>query len=175
MHGEITFYVLADVAILSAAMVVTRRKAFYGALYFGLSLLASAGIFLQLYAPVVFVVQLIAVVCGVLGIILFAVEVSTLNVALGGEQRWRTRASTIAVTLVLLLLIVSAAFQYRLLQPGENLIALLPRGPIAAPPRAVELMKFAWSNELLPPMLILFIALIGWVGFRAIFQKRAQN
>jgi NADH:ubiquinone oxidoreductase subunit 6 (subunit J) len=175
MHSEITFYVLAGVAILSAAMIVTRRKAFYGALYFGLSLLASAGIFLQLYAPVVFVAQLLAVACGVLGIILFAVEVSTLNVALGGEQRWRPRAATIAVTLVLMLLIVSAAFQYRLLQPGENLTVLLPRGPVASPPRAVELMNFFLSNELLPLMLVLFIALAAAVGFRAIFQKRAQN
>jgi NADH:ubiquinone oxidoreductase subunit 6 (subunit J) len=55
MHGEITFFVLAGIAILSAAMVVTRRKALYGALYFGLSLLASSGIFLQLYAPLLFV------------------------------------------------------------------------------------------------------------------------
>ena len=175
MHGEITFYVLAGVAILSAAMVVTRRKAFYGALYFGLSLLASAGIFLQLYAPVVFVAQLIAVACGVLGIILFAVEVSTLNVALGGEQRWRPRAATIAVTLVLMLLIVSAAFQYRLLQPDENLTALLPRGPVASPPRAAELMKFFLSTEVLPLTLVLFMVLAAGVGVRAIFQKRAQN
>ncbi|HZV59360.1 MAG TPA: NADH-quinone oxidoreductase subunit J [Candidatus Eremiobacteraceae bacterium] len=175
MHGEITFYVLAGIAILSAAMVVTRRKAFYGALYFGLSLLASAGIFLQLYAPVVFVAQLIAVACGVLGIILFAVEVSTLNVALGGEQRWRPRAATIAVTLVLMLLIVSAAFQYRLLQPGENLTVLLPRGPVASPPRAAELMKFFLSTEVLPLTLVLFMVLAAGVGVRAIFQKRAQN
>ena len=175
MHGEITFCILSGIAIVSAAMVVTRRKAFYGALYFGLSLLASAGIVLQLYAPLLFAAQAIALACGMLGIILFAVEVSTLNVALAGEDRWRPRATAIAVTLILMLHIVSAALQYHLLQPGENLIALLPRGPIAAPPRAVELMKFAWSNELLPLMLILFMALIGWVGFRAIFQKRAQN
>jgi len=90
MRGEITFYVLAGIAILSAAMVVTRRKAFYAFLYFGLSLLASSGIFLQLYAPLLFVAQLMAIACGMLGIILFAVEVSTMNVALasaGGSDR----------------------------------------------------------------------------------------
>src|ERR1700682_4103286 len=102
MQGEITFYVLAGIAIISAAMVVTRRKAFFSALYFGLSLLAGAGIFLQLYAPLLFVAQLMAIACGVLGIILFAVEVSTLNVALAGEPRWRPRAGAIAVTLVLM-------------------------------------------------------------------------
>ena len=175
MHGEITFYVLAGIAILSAAMVVTRRKAFYGALYFGLSLLASSGIFLQLYAPLLFVAQLVAMACVVLGIILFAVEVSTLNVALAGEHRWRPRAAAIAVTLLLMLHIVSAALQNRLLQPGENLTVLLPHGPIASPPRAVELMKFFLSNELLPLTLILFILLIGGVGFRATFQKRART
>jgi NADH:ubiquinone oxidoreductase subunit 6 (subunit J) len=174
MHGEITFYVLAGIATLSAAMVVTRRKAFYGALYFGLCLLASAGIFLQLYAPVLFVAELIAVACGVLGIILFAVEISTLNVALAGEPRWRPRAAAIAVTLVLMLHIVSAALLVRLLQPGENLTVLLPRGPVGTPPRGAELMKFFFSNELLPLVLIIFILLIAAVGFRATFEKRAQ-
>src|ERR1700724_1140770 len=160
MQGEITFYVLAGIAIVSAAMVVTRRKAFYGALYFGLSLLASAGIVLQLYAPLLFVAQVIALACGMLGIILFAVEVSTLNVALGGEYRWRPRAAAVGVTLILMLHIVSAALQYRLLQPGENLTVLLPHGPISSPPRATELMKFFFSNEPLPLLLILFILLI---------------
>src|SRR6202051_5392113 len=103
MHCEITFYVLAGIAVVSAAMVVTRRKAFYGALYFGLSLLASAGIFLQLYAPLLFVAQLTSIACGALGIILFSVEISTLNVGLAGEPRWRLRAAAIAVPLVLLL------------------------------------------------------------------------
>jgi NADH-quinone oxidoreductase subunit J len=175
MHGEITFYVLAGIAILSAALVVTRRKAFYSALYFGLSLLASSGIFLQLYAPLVFVAQLVAIVCGVVGIILFAVEVSTLNVALTGEPRWIPRAAAIAVTLVLMFQIVSAALQNRLLQRGENLTALLPGGAIASPTRAVELMKFFFSNELLPLALILFILLVAGVGFRATFEKRTQD
>jgi NADH:ubiquinone oxidoreductase subunit 6 (subunit J) len=175
MHGEITFYVLAGIAIMSAAMVVTRRKAFYAALYFGLSLLASSGIFLQLYAPLLFVAQLMAIACGTLGIILFAVEVSTLNVALAGESRWRPRAAAIAVTLVLMLHVVSAALLARLLQPGENLTVLLPRGPVATPPRAIELMKLFFGNELLPLTLILFMLVIAGVGFRATFQKKAVN
>src|SRR3984957_504349 len=175
MHGEIAFYVLAGIAIMSAAMVVTRRKAFYASLYFGLSLLASSGIFLQLYAPLLFGAQLMAIACGMLGIILFAVEVATLNVALAGEARWRARAAIIAVTLVLMLQIVSAALLARLLQPGENLTVLLPRGPVATPPRAVELMKLFFGNELLPLTLILFMLVIAGVGFRATFQKKALN
>jgi len=175
MHGEITFYVLAGIAIMSAAMVVTRRKAFYASLYFGLSLLASSGIFLQLYAPLLFVAQLMAIACGMVGIILFAVEVSTLNVALAGESRWRPRAAAIAVTLVLMLHVVSAALLARLLQPGENLTVLLPRGPVSTPPRAVELMKLFIGNELLPLTLILFMLVIAGVGFRATFQKKAIN
>src|ERR1700681_3257597 len=103
MHGEITFYLLAGIAIFSAAMVVTRRKAFYGSLYFGLGILASSGIFLQLYAPLLFVAQLVAIACAILGIILFAVEVANLNIVLSAEPRWRPRAAGIAVTLVLML------------------------------------------------------------------------
>jgi NADH:ubiquinone oxidoreductase subunit 6 (subunit J) len=175
MHGEITFYVLAGIAIMSAAMAVTRRKAFYGTLYFGLSLLASSGIFLQLYAPLLFVAQLMAIGCVALGMILFGVEVSTLNVALDGEPRWRPRAAVIAVTLVLMLQIVSATLLSYLLRPGENLAVLFPRSPIAAPPRTVELTKFFFGNELLPLALILFMLVIAGVGFRAKFQKKALD
>lgn len=174
MQGEITFYVLAGIAIFSAAMVVTRRKVFYGFVYFGLSLLASSGIFLQLYAPLLFMAQLVAMACAVVGIILFAVEASTVNVALAGEHGWRARTAAIAITLLLMLLIVCAALQSRLLQPSENLTVLLPRGPAASPPHAAELMKFFASNELLPLTLMLFILFIGGVGFRATFQKRAR-
>jgi hypothetical protein len=123
----------------------------------------------------VLIAQLIAMACLVLGIILFAVEVSTLNIALAGEPRWRPRAAAIAVTLLLVLHIVSATLQNRVLQPGENPTVLLPRGPLAAPPRAGELVKFFMSNELLPLALILFILLIGGVGLRATFQKRVRT
>jgi len=174
MHGEITFYVLAGIAVLGAAMAVTRKKAFYAAVYFTLSLLASSGIFLQLYAPLLFVAQLVAIACGMLGIILFAVEVSTLNIALAREHRWRPRAAAMAITAFLMLLLVSATLQSRLLQPGENLTVLLPHGPIASAPRAAELLKFFSRNEVLPLMLILFLLFIIGVGFRATFQKRAQ-
>jgi hypothetical protein len=116
-----------------------------------------------------------AIACGMLGIILFAVEVSTLNVALAGEPRWRPRAAAIAVTVILMLLVVTAALLGRLLQPGENLTVLLPRGPVASPPRAGDLMKFFLSNELLPLLLIIFMLLIAGVGLRATFQNKALN
>src|ERR1700686_4173191 len=98
MHGEITFYVLTGIAILGAALAVTRRKATLAALYFALSLLASSGIFLQLYAPLLFVAQLVGVSCGELGINFFGVEVSTLNIGRAGENRWRVRAGAMAIT-----------------------------------------------------------------------------
>jgi NADH:ubiquinone oxidoreductase subunit 6 (subunit J) len=175
MRGEITFYVLAGIAVLGAAMAVTRRKAFNSSLYFGLSLLASSGIFLQLYAPLLFAVQLVAIGCGMLGIILFAVEVSTLNITFAREHRWRPRAAVIASTLVLMVLVVSTAVQHGLLQPGENLTVLLPRGPLGSAPRAVELIKLFFSDELLPLMLIFFILMVAGVGFGAVFQKRVEN
>jgi hypothetical protein len=77
--------------------------------------------------------------------------------------------------MVLLLLIVSATLQDLLQQPGENLAVLLPHGPLAAAPRAAELMRFFFRNESLPLLLILFILLVAGVGFGAVFQKRAQD
>ena len=60
MLSEVTFFILAGVAILSAALMVSRRKTLYSSALFALTLLATSGIFLQLHAPLLLAAQFVA-------------------------------------------------------------------------------------------------------------------
>ena len=54
MLHEIIFFVLAAGAILFAALTISCESAIYSAVCFALTLLATAGIYLQLHAPLLF-------------------------------------------------------------------------------------------------------------------------
>jgi NADH:ubiquinone oxidoreductase subunit 6 (subunit J) len=172
MHGQITFFVLAGIAILSAVMMVSRNKTVYSAFYFALTLLATAGILLQLRAPILFTAQLLAVACLLIGVIVFAVETGKLDVAASAEYSWRARAAGIAAAFALALEIMLALLQRRLL-PGEKLTELLPRHPLPWPLSISDVTLFFYSHDLLPLALLLLMLLVAAVGISAVSQRRA--
>jgi NADH:ubiquinone oxidoreductase subunit 6 (subunit J) len=172
MHGQITFLPLAGIAILSALRMVSRDKTLYSAFYFALTMLSTAGIFLQLRAPWLFTAQLLAVGCLLIGIIVFAIEVGKLDVAIAAEYSWRPRVVGIAATLALTLDIVLALLQRRLL-PGEKITELLPRAPTTSPLSVSDLILHFDSHDLMPLALLLLMLLIATVGIIALSQRRA--
>lgn len=172
MHSELTFFVLAGVAILSAALMISRTKTIYSSFFFVLTLLATSGIFFQLHSPLLLAAQFVAIAGVLIGIILFAVEVSKLDVALAAEHSWRPKAAAIAVAFILAAEVALALLQRRL-PPGEKLTALLPRATLPWPLSAGELIKFFFTYDLLPLGLMLLALLIAGVGIGAVFQKRA--
>lgn len=172
MHGQITFFLLAGIAILSAVMMVSRAKTLHSGFYLALTLLATAGIFLQLRAPLLFTAQLLAVACVLIGLIVFAVEAGKLDVALSAEYSWRPKAAGITAACALAIEIVLALMQRRIL-PGEKLTELLPRPPLPWPLSVSEVTLFFYSHELLPLALLLFMLLIAAVGISAVSQRRA--
>ena len=172
MHGQIAFFLLAGTAILSALMMVSRDKTVYGAFYFALTMLSTAGIFLQLRAPLLFTAQLLAVGCLLIGIIVFAIEVGKLDVAIAAEYSWRPRVAGIAAALALTLDIVLALLQRRQL-PGEKITELLPRPPSSSPLSVSDIILHFYSHDLMTLALLLFMFLIAAVGITALSQRRA--
>ena len=172
MYGQITFFLLAGIAILSALMMVSRDKTVYGAFYFALTMLSTAGIFLQLRAPLLFTAQLLAVGCLLMGIIVFAIEVGKLDVAIAAEYSWRARVAGIAAALVLTLDIVLALLQRRQL-PGEKITELLPRAPSSSSLSVNDIILHFYSHDLMTLALLLFMFLIAAVGIIALSQRRA--
>jgi NADH-quinone oxidoreductase subunit J len=172
MHGQLTFFLLAGIAILSALMMVSRDKTVYSAFYFALTMLSTAGIFLQLRAPLLFTAQLLTVACLLIGIIVFAIEVGKLDVAIAAEYSWRPRVAGIAAALALTLDIVLALLQRRQL-PGEKITELLPRAPSSSPLSVSDIILHFYSHDLMPLALLLFMLLIAAVGITALSQRRA--
>jgi len=82
MLDRIVFDLFAGLAILSAMMVVTRRNAVHSAIFLITTLLATAGIFLQLHAEFLFIVQIILYVGGIMVLFVFVIMLVNLDVAL---------------------------------------------------------------------------------------------
>ncbi len=82
MLDSIIFYFFAGVAILSAALMVTRRNAIHSAVFLITTLLATAGIFLQLRAEFLFIAQIILYVGGIMVLFVFVIMLVRLDVPL---------------------------------------------------------------------------------------------
>ena len=82
MLDQILFYFFAGLAVVSAVLVVTRRNAVHSAIFLITTLLATAGIFLQLHAEFLFIVQIILYVGGIMVLFVFVIMLVNLDVAL---------------------------------------------------------------------------------------------
>jgi NADH-quinone oxidoreductase subunit J len=67
------FYGLAGLAVASGVAVITRRNAVHSALALIVTLLSVAGLYLMLYAPFVFAVQLFVYAGGIMLLFLFVI------------------------------------------------------------------------------------------------------
>jgi NADH:ubiquinone oxidoreductase subunit 6 (subunit J) len=172
MPHEIIFFILAAGSILFAALTISCRTVIYSSIYFVMTLLATAGIYLQLRAPLLFAAQLIAIVCVIAALIVFAVEVSKLDLALSSEYFWRGKAAAITAAALVLLEIAADILQRRFF-PGEAVTVLLPKASFPWPLAAADILKFFATYDLLPLALLLVAALFGVVGLRATFQRKA--
>ena len=78
--------------MLSAALMVTRRNAIHSAVFLITTLLATAGIFLQLRAEFLFIAQIILYVGGIMVLFVFVIMLVRLDVALHqirfSMQKW---------------------------------------------------------------------------------------
>lgn len=172
MHGQIAFFVLAGIAIFSAVMMLSRIETVYSVFYFALTLLATAGIFLQLRSPILFTAQLLAAACLLIGILVFAVEAGKLGVALSTEYSWRSKVAGVAAALVLALEATFVLLQHRIF-PGEKITELLPRPPLPWPLSVSDVTVFFYGHDLLPLALLLFLLLIAALGIGTVNQRRA--
>ncbi len=75
------FYFFAGLAVISAILVVTRRNAVHSAIFLVTALLATAGIFLQLHAEFLFIVQVILYVGGIMVLFIFVIMLVNLDVS----------------------------------------------------------------------------------------------
>jgi NADH-quinone oxidoreductase subunit J len=99
--NQILFYFFAALAIGSAILMVTRRNIVHSAVFLISTLLATAGIFLQLQAEFLFVVQIILYVGGIMVLFIFVIMLVNLDVALRQIQFNRQKYVAAVLALVL--------------------------------------------------------------------------
>jgi len=86
MLDQIVFYFFATLAVISAVLVVTRRNVVQSAIFLITALLATAGIFLQLHAEFLFIVQVILYAGGIMVLFVFVIMLINLDVSLHQVQ-----------------------------------------------------------------------------------------
>src|SRR5271169_6402058 len=101
MLDRILFDLFAGLAILSAILVVTRRNVIHSAIFLITALLATAGIFLELHAEFLFIVQVILYVGGIMVLFVFVIMLVNLDVAIRQIQFNRMWLVALLLTVVL--------------------------------------------------------------------------
>jgi NADH-quinone oxidoreductase subunit J len=174
MLDSVIFYFFAGVAVLSAALMVTRRNAVHSAVLLVTALLATAGIFLQLRAEFLFIAQIILYVGGVMVLFIFVIMLVRLDVALHHIrfrfQKWVALAVALAlggeITAVLL-------FARHL--PGQGLLIQAPASADKLPPNSEELARSLFSSYLLPFEIASVLLLVAMVGAVVMAKKGADD
>jgi NADH-quinone oxidoreductase subunit J len=165
MLDSVLFYFFAGAAVLSAALMVTRRNAIHSAVFLITTLLATAGIFLQLRAEFLFVTQIILYVGGIMVLFIFVIMLVRLDVVLH-QVRFRLQKLVAVVVTAVLGLEGAAILHYAGKLPGAGLFVPKIEDADKLPPNSEELARSLFSNYLLPfeiASVLLLVALVGAV------------
>jgi NADH-quinone oxidoreductase subunit J len=113
------FYALAGLAIASGVAVITRRNAVHSALALIVTLLSVGGLYLMLYAPFVFAVQLFVYAGGIMLLFLFVIML--VNIERSSKERRFNRMWPVglAAACALMALFISAFVKGRTLFPDR--------------------------------------------------------
>jgi NADH-quinone oxidoreductase subunit J len=172
MLDKAVFYFFAAIAVASAVLTVTRRNVVHSAIFLITALLATAGIFLQLRAEFLFIVQIILYVGGIMVLFVFVIMLVNLDVAVRqlqfGRQRW-----------VALIIALALAAQVGLMfwstrkMPGQGIPVLAAPLAQTLPPNSEEVARSLFSTYLLPFEIASLLLLVAMIGAVVMAKKRA--
>ena len=163
MLDSILFYFFAGVAVVSAALMVTRRNAMHSAVFLITTLLATAGIFLQLRAEFLFIAQIILYVGGIMVLFIFVIMLVRLDVELQHIRFRMQKFVAVLVALALGLEVVAILYSARQL-PGQGLFVTATAAPNALTPNSEKLAESLFSSYLLPFEIASVLLLVAMVG-----------
>lgn len=173
MLDSAIFYFFAGVAVVSAALMVTRRNAIHSAVFLITTLLATAGIFLQLRAEFLFIAQIILYVGGIMVLFVFVIMLVRLDVALHQIQFSKQKWVSLIVAVALAGQVGVMLWASRRI-PGEGLFT---RESVAAdklPPNSEALAQSLFSTYLLPFEIASVLLLVAMVGAVVMAKKGTE-
>jgi len=171
MLDQAIFYFFAAIAVVSAILTVTRRNAVHSAIFLITALLATAGIFLQLRAEFLFIVQIILYVGGIMVLFVFVIMLVNIDVAVRqmrfARQKWVALLISLALAAQVGLMLWSSTKM-----PGSGVPALNAVPADKLPPNAEAVAKVLFSTYLLPFEIASVLLLVAMIGAVVMAKKR---
>ena len=171
LHGkmldQIVFHFFAALAVVSAILVVTRRNVVQSAIFLITALLATAGIFLQLHAEFLFIVQVILYAGGIMVLFVFVIMLINVDVSLHQVQ-WN-RQSWLGFFLAL----VVGAELWISIVIGRSHTAFGAPAPASALEPSTQLVgKVLFSEYMLPFEIASILLLVAMIGAVVMAKKK---
>jgi len=171
MLDKVIFYFFAGIAVAGAVLTVTRRNAVHSAIFLITSLLATAGIFLQLRAEFLFIVQIILYVGGIMVLFVFVIMLVNLDVAVRqiqfARQKWVALVIALALAAQVGLMLWSSAKM-----PGQGLPVLAAAPANQLPLNSEEVARSLFDSYLLPFEIASVLLLVAMIGAVVMAKKR---
>jgi|SRR5246127_3292298 NADH-quinone oxidoreductase subunit J len=164
--NSILFYFFSALAVGSAILMVTRRNIVHAAVFLITTLLATAGIFLQLQAEFLFIVQVILYVGGIMVLFVFVIMLVNLDVSMRLVQFNRQWFVAGALALVLAAQVLFAVWA------GRTSLRL-PAMQVDISPKNTEAVADAlFSKYMLPFEIASILLLVAMIGAVVMAKRR---
>jgi len=173
MLDSVIFYFFAGIAVISAALMITRRNAIHSAVFLITTLLATAGIFLQLRAEFLFIAQIILYVGGIMVLFIFVIMLVRLDVPLARiRSRWRQWTAMLVAFAVFVQAGIVIVLAHGI--PGQGLLILNSAPADKLPPNTEDLAKSLFGAYLLPFEIASVLLLVAMIGAVVMAKKRTE-
>jgi NADH-quinone oxidoreductase subunit J len=174
MLDSIVFYFFAGLAVLSAALMVTRRNAMHSAVFLIATLFATAGIFLELRAEFLFITQIALYVGAIMVLFIFVIMLVRLD-SDQNKMRFRVQKLIGVLVAIALGLEVSVVVVFAGKLPGGGLLASGNAPADKLPPNSEALTTSLFNDYLLPFELVSVLLLIAMVGAVVLTKNRKRT
>jgi NADH-quinone oxidoreductase subunit J len=172
MLDSVLFYFFASIAVIGAVMTVTSRNAVHSAIFLITALLATAGIFLQLRAEFLFIVQIILYVGGIMVLFVFVIMLVNLDVAVRQMQFARQKWVALIISLALAAQVGLMFWSIRKV-PGQGVPVAAAAPAESLPLNSEEVARSLFSTYLLPFEIASVLLLVAMIGAVVMAKKRA--
>jgi NADH-quinone oxidoreductase subunit J len=173
MLDSALFYFFAGVAVLSAALMITRRNPSHSAVFLITTLLGTAGIFLQLRAEFLFAAQILVYAGATMLLFLFAILFVRFDVTPQQNRIRKQKLVAAFVALALGLELVVVLLLARQL-PGEGLFVSGSAAADRLPPNSEALASSLFSDYLLAFEMTGVLLLVAMVGAVVTLKNRKK-
>ena len=169
MLDKVIFYFFAGIAVAGGVLTVTRRNAVHSAIFLVTSLLATAGIFLQLRAEFLFIVQIILYVGGIM--VLFVFVIMLLN---AGVEEHTSISKMAGAPGLLLVVALGGLVAATIVRSTDSILSTMQTGEMSSSlgvSKTLGISNMIFKDFVYPFELTSFLILVAVLGATVLAQR----